>query len=458
MSNMEYESENRINDDEIEIDILEFIKDYFKILSKLWLPVLILIIICASLFAGIKYKRYTPSYKASATYSVNIMDGTSSKVRFYNNTTAQQMAKTFPHILTSGLLQRKVAADMKMDSVPGGISATVEENTNFLTISVTAGKPDLAYNILQSVVKVYPSVSEIIMGKVNMDILDESGVPTEPYNKLNLKVTALKGAAVALFLGLLWAFLLVFTRRTIRTKEQCVKYINLKCLGVVPYQFRKSRSKNIKRELNILDKEVTEDFGEAFRIIRNKVEYSAKHHGLKVILVTSALAGEGKSTISSNLAIVLAMDGKKVSLIDCDFKHPSVAKTIGFETKKGLSDYIDGKATLKEVMVKGKDLFKYKLPLYVIPGGKPTNENTSYTCSKKLMELIYNMKQNMDYVIVDTPPAGIMSDAGLLANYCDGAVYVVKNDFARVDHIIEGLESMKKSDIHMIGCVINGDR
>ena len=453
----ENDVENRNNHNIEKIDIIVCIKDYINVLLKLWFPIIILIVIFAGLSGYKGYRGFTPVYTASATYAINIQDGSSSNKRFYNNSTAEQMAKTFPHILTSGVLQRKVAADMGLEGIPGSVSASVEPNTNFLTIAVTSMDPEDAHNVLQSVVKNYPSVSELIIGKVDMELLDETGIPTTPDNTRNVVGKVVKGGLAGALLGMLWAFILTFTRRTIRREDQCIKNVNMRCIGKIPFQYKKVRSKNEKRELNLLDKEVSAEFGEVFRIIRNKVEYSAKKNNIKVIIVTSALAGEGKSTIASNLALSLSMDGKKVALLDCDLRHPSIANVLGYEAKTGLIDYLKGDVSLSKCVIKGKEVFEYKLPLIFIPGGSPVADGSKYLCSEKMNLLIEKLKCQTDYIILDTAPAGLMTDAGILAQQADGVICVIKNDYARIEDIIEGMESMTKSDIHVMGCVLNGN-
>ena len=453
----ENDMENRNVHTVEKIDIIVCIKDYINVLLKLWLPIIVLIVLFAGLFGYRGYRGYTPVYTASATYAINIQDGSSSNKRFYNNSTAEQMAKTFPHILTSGVLQRKVAADMGLEGIPGSVSASVEPNTNFLTIAVTSMNPEDAYNVLQSVVKNYPSVSELIIGKVDMELLDETGIPTAPDNTRSIIRKVIKGGIIGALIGMIWAFLLTFTRRTIRREDQCIKYVNMRCIGKIPFQHQKVRSKKEKKELNLLDKEISTEFSEVFRIIRNKVEYSAKKNNIKVIIVTSALAGEGKSTVASNLALSLSMDGKKVALIDCDLRNPSIADVLNYENEKGLIDYLKGDAHLSKCVVKGKEAFEYKLPIIFIPGGKPVADGSKYLGSEKMNFLIEKLKTQTDYIILDTAPAGLMTDAGMLAQHADGVICVIKNDYARIEDIIEGMESMSKSDIHVMGCVLNGN-
>ena len=145
--------------------------------------------------------HYVPYYTASSTFTINIQEDQSGgnmtqTTSFYDNETAEQMAKTFPYILTSGVLRRKVAKDLGVAVVTGNVKASVAENTNLFTISVTDTDPERAYDTLQSVIENYPTVSEAIVGKTSMKMLDETGVPENPDNPRGFKMNAVKGAVV----------------------------------------------------------------------------------------------------------------------------------------------------------------------------------------------------------------------------------------------------------------------
>ena len=445
-----------------ELDLVLLCKDFFKTLQRMWRRVLALTllggILCA-FWANMNYQAY---YTASATYTINIreeqMSGSGVSTSFYDNSAAEQMATTFPYILTSGVLQRRVAEELGLAHLPGVISASVAENTNLLTIAVRDVDPERAYETLQAVLKHYPEISEVIVGKVNMRMLDETGVPTGVDNPKNLLKAAAKGGIVGIALGAMWAVLVTFMRKTIRREEDCIKYVNQRCLGVVPLVRFKERSKRRERHLNIMDEMISPEFRESVRMIRNKVERSAKENSLKTILITSALAGEGKSTIAVNLALSFVQEGKKVALVDCDLRNPSDSQILGLDAKKGLVDYLNGKVKLSEcictVDVEG---VAENSKLFVIPGGKAVADGSNLIGNERVGHIIDKLEGIMDYVILDSAPVALLTDAGVLAQHADGGLFIIKKDFAKAGHILRGMEHLAESDIHMIGCVLNGD-
>ncbi len=231
------------------IDITELVVDYFRIFRRMWAWILILTILGAAAFYVRARIQYTPRYTASATFTINIQReqqnlGETGTSTYFDNATAEQMAKTFPYILTSGVLKRKVAKDMGVNAVTGSIEAKVAENTNLLTISVTDRDAGMAYATLQAVVENYPEISEVIVGKTNMEMLDETGIPPEPDNPKAFARNAEKGAVLGFLLGALWSGILVITRRTIRKEEDVHRWMHTRCLGTLPEIKKKRRSKN----------------------------------------------------------------------------------------------------------------------------------------------------------------------------------------------------------------------
>lgn len=442
------------------IDVVELLVNFFRTLRRMWPQVLGLIVIFTLMMTLQANFRYVPYYTAYSTFTVNVWnESEETDTAYLDGTAAEQMATTFPNILTSGLLQRKVAEDLDMDYMSGTINATVLENTNLFTISITDTDPKMAQKTLKSVIKNYPSVSEDIIGKVNMDIFDESGVPKSPDNPKSLKEPALKGAMMGAGLGLAWTLLASFLRRTIRRKEDCIKKLNKRCLGTVPQVNFKERSKKKIRHINITKKSVDPKFKEAIRIIRNRVKRYTREESMKKLIITSALAGEGKSTIAVNLAISLAMEGKTVALIDCDLRNPSDAAILNVKPEKGLIDFLKGEAPLKDCLMVASviDGMDEHSKFMFLPGGEAIGDGSGYLDSPQMKEAIDAIEKACDFVILDSAPVGLLTDASVLAEFADAAMFIVRKDFAKVDSILSGIEHLSEGNLPVIGCVLNGN-
>lgn len=443
------------------IDITEILEDYFRIFRRMLAWVLIFCVLGSGLFYVRARLQYSPQYTASATFTINIQQEqegveNSGSAAFFDNSTAEQMAKTFPYILTSGVLKRKVAKDMG-SAVTGNIQASVAENTNLLTISVTDSDAGRAYSTLQAVVDNYPSVSEVIVGKVYMEMLDETGIPPQPDNPKDFKRSAVKGAVFGFLLVALWAGILVVTRRTVRKEADVHKWMHTKCLGSLPEIRAKRRSGKTEQHLIITDAKVEQTLQEPLRIVRNKIEHHAKEYDNKVFLVTSALAGEGKSTVAVNLALSLAQTGQKVALIDCDLRHPSDRAIFGLQRGEGLGELLEKKIRMRDCTLYAKDIgIDRDMKLLFIPGGKSMDDGSELLGSERMQKVIETTKKWADYVILDSAPAGLLTDAVVLAQFADAAIFVVRKDFARVDYIMDGLEHLAESRIQVVGGILNG--
>ena len=171
MSNSTYRSSDTTPD---KIDITVFLDDYLTALRKRWIiPVLLALIL--GLFSWFRVSTsYTPQYKAECTVSVSTSTpGNDSKL------TAGQISRTFPAILTSGILSDRIAEDMGVSRLPGTIKVTNVSGTNFLTISVTGKNALDVYNELQTVIRVYPSIARYVVGETQFEIIEDSGVPED---------------------------------------------------------------------------------------------------------------------------------------------------------------------------------------------------------------------------------------------------------------------------------------
>ncbi len=443
------------------IDIVEILSDYLRIARRMWVWIILL-----TLFGGIIFNvrarlNYQAMYTASATFTINIQQDqqneNSGSMTYFNNSAAEQMAKTFPYILTSGVLRRKVAKDMDTAAVTGTISAGVQENTNFLTLSVTDRDAGRAYATLQSVIKNYPELSEVIVGKTNMEMLDETGIPEHPNNPKNFRRSTIKGAAGGFLLSVLWAAILIVTRRTVRKESDVHRWMHTRCLGTIPFIHEKRRSKSSRTRIILTDPKVEDKLQESFRVVRNKIEYQAREYHMKTFLITSALAGEGKSTVAVNLALSLAQTGKKVALIDCDLRHPTDRQIFGLEEGEGLGEVLDGGKELKECLLNSKKLgLDEQMKFMFLPGGATKSDGSELLGTKEMERVITRLEKWADYVILDSAPAGLLTDAVVLAQYADGAVFVVRKDFARVDYIMDGMEHLTESQVQIVGGILNG--
>lgn len=441
--------------DEIEIDILQVAADVWNGLRKWGWLILALVSFTGTASFFIARFRYSPYYEAYTTFTVNTVSTVNYNSRSQKNTVTNKMGKIFPYILTSDALKSLVMEDMGYESIedfPAKIRASVVNDTNLVTLKVQSKDPQIAYDTLRSVLRNYPSISEVAIGEVTLKQMDESGFPTEPANKPGCRKNAAIGMLIALIACLGWLMIKSITRKTIRTEEELTRYFNVEYLGNLPSVVFKKRSKQQDLVVTIDAEGIPFAFVEAIRTIRHRVEREAQKNTIKTILVTSALQSEGKTTTSTNLAIALANRGHNVLLVDGDLRNPSVLPALGIDpVETGMADLLSGKCKVDDILMPYKD----RKHLAILPGGKPIDNPTPLWSDANTKKLIQKLHYNCDYVIIDAPPSAIVSDASLIARYTDGCVYVVRQDYAGINILREGMEMFKGTGCKLLGCVLN---
>ena len=338
-----------IEQEEQEVDITTVIDDMFNGLIRFWWLMLIIISLCASLFYFRARRAYVPSYSAYTTFTVNTVQAYEYNANNYNRTAASQIGKVFPYLLTSDVLNELVAEDLGTASVEGTINATVVNKTNLVTLTVVSNDAQKAYDILQSVIRNYPQVSEYVLGDISLNRLDESGLPQAPTNPPAFLKDARKGSLVGVAVCLLFLFFYAVTRMTVRSEDDLRKVFSIECLGSVPAAKFKRRNKGqVQSDRVVMDsKGIPSIFIESLRTIRTRVEKSARENDIKTFLVSSAIPSEGKSTIAVNLAMSLVHKERSVILMDCDMRNPSIAQTLGIRPgRKQVYDLLTGNAQI----------------------------------------------------------------------------------------------------------------
>lgn len=449
---MSEQTRNQITEAE-KIDLLRIINHMWKGVKRFWVLLLAVIIILGGVFCLRAYRNYSPVYSASATFTIS-SDTSSlySSSSYLNSRTASQIVNTFPYILNSGILQKKVAEDLGTESIPGSISTETLGSTNMITIVVNSSDPQDAYDILQSVIEHYPEVAEPVIGEVSMNLLDMTDIPESASNPPSYKRDFMKGMFMGAVLCIGFLLVYAFTRSTIHEEEDFKKMLNIDCICTIPQIVLKKRGKEFRKDISIYNKKISQTFLEAVRVLRARIEKDAKKNDLKVFLVTSAASGEGKSTIAANIAMALAMRESRVVLVDCDLRNPSIRERLNMQEEgAGLYEYLTKKTELKDIL-EWNETYK----MYVVPGGQPISNASELMDSPRMYQLLEDLKDIAEYIILDTAPVGILTDTAVLAEAADAALFVVKQDYANCSAILEGIRQLAESRVYISGCILNG--
>ncbi|TXL66759.1 CpsD/CapB family tyrosine-protein kinase [Cerasibacillus terrae] len=189
---------------------------------------------------------------------------------------------------------------------------------------------------------------------------------------------------------------------------------------------------------------------EQYRTIRTNVQFASVDEELESILVTSSGPSEGKSTITANLAIVYAQQGKKILLIDADMRKPTVHYTFRLDNLRGLSNVLVGENSLEQVVE-----FSGEENLDVISSGPIPPNPSELLASKKMQTFIEEAKENYDLVIFDTPPVLAVTDAQILANKVDGMLLVIRSGQTEKEAALKAKEALAPAHAKLLGTVLN---
>lgn len=421
-------------------------------IKKHWYIIAVLAGICCVGFTLYSYRAYTPQYTAAATFTVTPKgDSLSSYTSISSNASTQQLEKTFPYIITSAPLTRVVAEDLGLSYVPGTLTATAVEDTNLFTITVTSSNYETAYNVLKSVINNYPSVAEYVVGATDLVLVVPPSASSTPINPISYREKALIGTAVGALLGLLIVFFLENLNHTVRHPDEIRKLLNNQRLGSI-VKVVKKKSSHSTGSLTIDDAHTDPRFKESVFSIRNKIIKLCADQKINSVMVASTTTNEGKTTVAANLAIALAKKHYRTVIIDCDLRNPTVRQQLNIpeSCSLGIVDVITGGCSLQDAIVKTK-----KNGLYVLPGTIPVNNASELMGSKQLADLVGALEKIFDYVVIDAPPVGIVSDALEMKDYVGGLVFVVRQDYAKVSKILDSISLFGYSKIKILGCIFN---
>jgi len=279
-------------------------------------------------------------------------------------------------------------------------------------------------------------------------ILNPAIVPESPIEPSPMRNTVL-GLVVGLVFGLGVAFLLEYLDNTIKSSSDAETLLGAPVLGLVPTE--KILEKGDRRRTSILAHPGGAT-AEAYRILRNNLDFINFRHDLKVLLVTSAAPSEGKSTTAANLAVGLAQAGKKVVLLAADFRKPTTAQFLGVRNLIGLSDVLTGARPLQSALQRPLE----DIDLHVLTSGKLPPNPSEILGSERMRDLLEELKGWADWVIIDTPPLLAVADGASVARYADGVLLVAKGGVSAREAFKMAGEMIQSAGGRVIGSVIWG--
>jgi polysaccharide biosynthesis transport protein len=294
----------------------------------------------------------------------------------------------------------------------------------------------------------------------NFRIVDVARVPTSPSGPNLLKNLAF-ALALGLSTGIGLAFLLESMDNTVRTPEQAQTISALPSLGMIPLGSRSTREMSGNQKLALASsKEAVElvtqsrprsQMAESYRALRTSLLLTFAGGPPTVILITSALPEEGKTTTSVNCAIVLAQKGTRVLLIDADLRRPSIHKTLGMGPKIGLSNVLTGAATLQQAIIPSTILPE----LFILPAGTPPPNPAELLASAKMKNVLAELRKQYDHIVIDSPPTLSVTDAVVMSTDADAVVLVIRSGHTTKPALRRARDILLQVNARVCGVLVN---
>lgn len=421
---------------------------------QLWPLLLVLTILFSIANLARAKSSFVPMYEAKAIFTVESIYDEGEDIfgtdAYYDQYAAQQLASAFPLILSTEMLNDQVVEIIPKGYTNGFASAHTVADTNMLVLTVTSTVPQDAYDYLNAIIECYPQVAVYMLESMRVNMVQPATVPTQPYNSFSGWRSAAKGAAIGAAIALAIIFAFGLLTRTIQTADELKSAINLPILVALPKVALKRRRRN--NVPVVISAGSDPNMAESLRGLRLKVKKLLEDSEKKTVLVTSTLAGEGKTTVTLNLAKSLVRDGHKVVILDADIRSPSIARMLGEKAVgNGLLE------CLKDPQLSITDCIRTdKTGTLDFISGRTTDKRHYSIDHKSMHEILDTLSQMYDYVVIDTPPSEVVSDATALCRYASCVLYVVKQDYAKRSQVINAITALHQKDVKLAGCVFNG--
>lgn len=417
-----------------------------------------------SVFAGFIFSHvtYVPDYTSHTTFVVRnktvgvTNDSESMTISDLNASSA--LANTFKYILLSDEAMNAVISTyglpMSASSLKNCVNISPVPNTNILEMSVTTHDGVLSRNIANKIIEYYPEVLERTIKYASLEVLNppQAAQVADRYYG-NLVYPAL-GLFSAVFLSSVYVYLKQILCDTVRTASDIHGKLGRSLLASIPRVRSPIRLRKRKRKwLYATDKSNGFTFMESYKALRTKIELLAEKKGYKSFVVTSALEGEGKTTVAVNLSITLAENGKKVLLLDADLRNPSVFRFLGLTS--GTTDP-EAERMPWDSIIKGAAVVKIKeLGFSALINANEFTDSSELLSSAAMKNLIRVVSDRYDFVIIDSPPASVLTDSAVITAYTDAVILTVRQDYAAVRLVESVAASLSENQAEFIGCVFN---
>jgi capsular exopolysaccharide synthesis family protein len=421
---------------------------YLGLFRRRWL-VLAMCLVAGVTGAISATRSAIPLYSATTRLFVNIPAAGGVSEALQGVQLSSGLLESYAVIATSRTSAAEVASRLDLPSsaqVEGRVKAAAVPETLVLTVTAEDPDPRRAQRLADMTSRVLiDTVAELEEGRadaIQPRIIDLAQLPTAPVSPQPQR-NLLIGTVLGLITGVGLAAALEAMDRTVRQPAEVARLLETPLLALVPRR-RDAASKPL------LD---VEDAGtpaaEAYRVLRTAVRFVDLGNPVTTLLVTSAAAGEGKTTTAANLAVALAQAGERVVLVDADLRRTRLGSILGVRSEPGLTSVIIGDRELDEALVRVSDR------LSVLPTGPLPPNPSELLGSQAMATLVGQLKTRCDILVFDSPPLLPVTDAQVLSTRVDGVAVVARFGRTRREQLAEARSRLDVVGARVFGCVLN---
>lgn len=432
------------------------LRDYVRILHRSW--VLIVVATLLGLLVAAGYSLLTaPKYQASTQLYVSVRtEGAATGDLVQGTTFARQVVASYVDIVNTALVLEPVIDELGIEvtsaQLAPRVAASSPLNTVLIDITVTDNDPEQAARIANATAASFTSVVQDNLEKpagadagpspVQIRTVQPAVVPTSPTSP-NVPLNLVLGALIGLALGIGVAVLRTVLDTRIHSLHDIEAITDAPLLGGITYDAEAET-----RPL-IVHADPRNPRAESFRSLRTNLQFLNIDGGPRVFVISSAGPGEGKSTTAANLAISLAETGARVALIDADLRLPKVSEYMGIEGIVGLTDVLVGRVELSDAMQKwGRG------QLYVLPAGRIPPNPAELLGSTAMDKLLAALTEHFAFVIIDTPPLLMVTDAAVMSKKTRGAILVAASGSTKKQELEGAVRTLDAAGAHVLGVVV----
>lgn len=427
------------------------IQDYLKILKTRWM--IIVVTVAVAILGSLAVSLLTtPTYQACSRVFVSTSGGSSVSETYQGNLFSQQRVASYSELVTGETLAARVIDELGLTATPAEVArdttAKSTPDTVLLDICHTgtdaATVRDVANSMatqLTTLVRELETPEDGGSPTAGVRLVEQAQTPSTPVSPKTKRNLAL-GAAVGLLLGIALAVLRDRLDNTIKDRKTLEKSANSALVGNIPFD------KSLKDSSIVSFGAGHSSSAEAFRELRTNLQFLEVDNPPRVIVVTSAVPSEGKTTVAINLSLALAEAGHHVVLVEGDLRRPRVSKYLGLIGSVGLSTVLAGQAGLDDVLQPSKFV-----GLDVLASGPLPPNPSELLGSEASRRVIEDLRGRFDYVIVDGAPLLPVTDSALLTTHSDGALVIARHGHTSEAELERATGNLTTIGAHILGAV-----